>query len=180
LELAAITDPLTRIYNRGYLMRRGEEEFERVRRSTLVQGHAFSCIMLDLDHFKRVNDTKGHVAGDSVLKGVAERMRNSVRPYDVVGRYGGEEFMVLLPDTTIEQSLIVANRICESVRNAPFEAEGDFLPITVSVGVAEAGIDDRTLNEMIKRADAGLYKAKSDGRNRVVWIDHPGEVETIS
>jgi len=175
LELTAITDPLTRIFNRGYLMRRGEEEFARVRRGTGPQGHALGCIMLDLDHFKRVNDTKGHVAGDSVLKGVAERLRSCVRPYDVLGRYGGEEFLVLLPDMTFEQSLIVADRIRDSIRSAPFEAEGELLPITVSVGVAGAHNSDRTQNEMIKRADAGLYKAKSEGRDRVAWIDHPGD-----
>lgn len=170
LEKIAITDPLTQVYNRGYLMRRGEEEFERERRRTGRQGHAFCCIMLDLDHFKSVNDTKGHVAGDCVLKGVAEILRSSVRPYDVLGRYGGEEFMVFLPDTPFEQSLIVAERIRESIGHAPFEAEGEFLPITISVGVACADDMDCTLNEMIKRADAGLYMAKSGGRDRVAWI----------
>lgn len=173
LELTAITDPLTRIFNRGFLMRRGEEEFKRVRRGACQQDHTFGCIMLDLDHFKRINDTKGHVAGDSVLKGVAERLRYCVRPYDVLGRYGGEEFMVLLPGTTFEQSLIVAERILEGIRNAPFEAEGDFLSITVSVGVSNACKVDSALNEIIKRADAGLYKAKFEGRNRVAWINQP-------
>lgn len=176
LELIAITDHLTGIHNRGYLMKRGEEELERVRRGSRPLG----CIMLDLDHFKRVNDTKGHVAGDSVLKGVADRLRSCVRPYDVVGRYGGEEFMVLLPDTTFEQSLVVATRICERVRNDPFEAEGEFLPITVSLGVADASNADCVLNDMIKRADSGLYKAKADGRDRVAWIDQSGDNEKVS
>jgi diguanylate cyclase (GGDEF)-like protein len=180
LELIAITDPLTRIFNRGHLMRRGEEEFERVRRSTGLTDHAFSCIMLDLDHFKNVNDTKGHVAGDCVLKGLAERLRGCVRPYDILGRYGGEEFMVLLPDANFEQSLIVAGRIRENVRNAPFEAEDALVAITVSVGVAVADNGDHALNDMIKRADAGLYKAKSDGRDRVAWIDHPGDGEPVA
>lgn len=166
LELVAITDPLTGIYNRRYLMKRGEEEFERVRRSSSHLG----CIMLDLDHFKRVNDTKGHVAGDFILKGLADRLRSGIRPYDVVGRYGGEEFMVLLPDTNFEQTLIVANRICEVVRNAPFEAEGEPLTITVSLGVSESHLSDIMLNDVIKRADEGLYKAKDDGRDRVAWV----------
>lgn len=179
LELLAITDSLTGIHNRGYLMGRGEEEFERVRRSSLAH-ERLGCIMLDLDHFKRVNDTKGHVAGDCVLKVFTDRLRISVRPYDIVGRYGGEEFMVLLPDTTFEQSLAVAERICENVRNDPFDAEGELLPITVSIGVAEYTEADRTFNDMIKRADEGLYKAKNDGRDRVAWVGHPGENETVS
>lgn len=176
LELVAITDPLTGMHNRGYLMKRGEEEFERVRRSALPLG----CIMIDLDHFKRVNDTRGHAAGDSVLITVAERLQHSVRPYDIVGRYGGEEFMVLLPDTNFEQNVIVANRICELIRNTPFELEGDFIPVTVSLGVACFNKADRTLGDLIKRADEGLYKAKSDGRNRVAWIYQPGVCETIN
>jgi len=174
LELVAITDPLTGIYNRGYLMKRGEEEFERaVRRKSRVKNRPLGCIMLDLDHFKRVNDTKGHAAGDSVLKGVTDRLRSSVRPYDVVGRYGGEEFMVFLPDTTFEQSLVIANRICKNVQSDPFEADGEFLPITVSAGVADASKTDHTLNELIKRADEGLYKAKAGGRDRVAWVGQP-------
>jgi diguanylate cyclase (GGDEF)-like protein len=165
--MIAITDPLTGIPNRGFLMKRGAEEFVRVRRSSLP----LSCIMLDLDHFKKINDTKGHVAGDFVLKGVAERLLGSVRPYDVVGRYGGEEFMVLLPGTRFEQSQVVADRICENIRNAPFEAGGELLPVTVSVGVAESRQTDLALNDIVKRADEGLYKAKIGGRDRVAWID---------
>lgn len=175
LELIAITDPLTGIHNRGYLMKRGEEEFELLRRSS----RPFGCIMLDLDHFKRVNDTRGHVAGDSVLKGVAARLRSSMRPYDIVGRYGGEEFMVFLPDTTFEQSLVVANRICEKVRSEQFEADGELLSITVSLGVTCAGKSDCILNDIIKRADEGMYKAKSDGRDRVAWVGQSGAVERV-
>lgn len=176
LELIAITDPLTGIHNRGYLMKRGEEEFQRVRRGS---GH-LGCIMLDLDHFKRVNDTRGHVAGDHVLKCLAERLRSSVRPYDVVGRYGGEEFMVMLPDTNFDQSLAVAHRICERVRNDLFEADGSLLPITVSLGVSDFSPADATLSDVIKRADEGLYKAKADGRDRVAWVAKPGDAGAAS
>lgn len=176
LEQIAITDPLTGIHNRGYLMKRGAEEFERVRRSARPLG----CIMLDLDHFKKVNDTKGHVTGDYVLKGVAGRIRSGVRPYDIVGRYGGEEFLVLLPDTAFEQCLVVAQRLCGMVRNEPITVEGESLPITISLGVAVSCQDDRTLTALIKRADEGLYKAKADGRDRFSYIGQSGSGESMA
>ena len=176
LEVVAITDPLTGVHNRDYLMKRGVEEFERVRRNARPLG----CIMIDLDYLKRVNDTRGHIAGDSVLTAVAERLRSSVRPYDVVGRYGGGEFMVLLPDSDFGENVVVANRMCELIRNTPFELEGDSIPVTVSLGVASYNKADRTLSDLIKRADEGLYKAKADGRNRIAWIYQPGESETAA
>ena len=176
LELGAITDPLTGIYNRGYLLKRGEEEFERVRRNARPLG----CIMIDLDHFKRVNDSRGHAAGDSVLIAAAERLKGSVRPYDVVGRYGGEELMVLLPDSSFEQNVVVANRMCELMRDTPFELEGDSISVTASLGVACFSKADRSLSDLIKRADEGVCKAKADGRNRVAWIYQPGESETVA
>lgn len=174
LELIAMTDPLTGIHNRGYLMKRGEEEFERVRRYSTPLG----CIMLDLDYFKRINDSRGHVIGDFILKSVAERLNSSLRPYDIVGRYGGEEFMVVLPDTNFEQNVIVANRICELIRSAPFEVEGEQLQVTVSLGVSSSSHSDVSLNDLIKRADEGLYKAKADGRDRVAWVYQPGASQT--
>ncbi len=174
LEHVAITDSLTGIHNRGYLMKRGDEEFELVRRKSRPLG----CIMVDLDFFKRVNDTWGHAAGDKVLITVAERLKSSVRPYDVVGRYGGEEFMVLLPDTSFEENVVVANRICERIRDLPFELEDMSLPVTVSVGVSCYNKFDSSMNDVIKRADEGLYKAKADGRDRVAWIYQPGASET--
>lgn len=171
LEHIAVTDPLTGIHNRGYLMSRGKEEFERVRRSSRPLG----CILVDLDHFKKINDTKGHAAGDIVLKGLADRLHCSVRPYDVFGRYGGEEFMVLLPESTFEQSMVVANRICEIVRNDHFEVDGESLSVTASLGVAHFCKADQTLNDIIKRADEALYKAKADGRDRVAWVYQAGD-----
>lgn len=176
LKLVGITDPLTGIHNRGNLMKRGEEEFERVKRNARPLG----CIMIDLDHFKRLNDTRGHVAGDSVLIAVAESLRKSVRPYDVVGRYGDEEFLVLLPDSPFEQNVVVANRICELIRDTPLELEGVLQSVTVSLGVACFTKADRSLNDLIKRADEGLNKAKSDGGNRVSWIYQPGASETAA
>jgi diguanylate cyclase (GGDEF)-like protein len=174
LEFIAITDALTGIHNRGFLMKRGDEELDRIRRSSRPLG----CIMIDLDHFKRINDTKGHVAGDIILKSVATRLRNSVRPYDVVGRYGGEEFMVLLPDTPFDQNVIVAKRICDQIRSTAFELENETITVTVSLGVACFTVADRTLSDLIKRADEGLYKAKAEGRDRVAWVYQPGSSES--
>lgn len=175
LEAMAKTDTLTDIANRGHLMLRGQEEFERLRRygmknqPTLTLG----CIMIDLDHFKHINDTKGHHAGDAVLKGVASRLRDSVRPYDVIGRYGGEEFAVLLPDTNLEQSLVVAERIRNAIRGELIPAEGELIGVTASLGVSCSNENDQGLSDLLKRADEGMYKAKAAGRDRVSWVYPP-------
>lgn len=182
LEQMAKIDALTDLANRGQLMERGQEEFERVRRYGLKNQSLLplGCIMLDLDHFKRINDTKGHLVGDFVLKGVAQRMKESVRPYDVIGRYGGEEFVVLLPDTNLEQSLVVAERIRNSMCRVPFEFEGAAIPLTASLGVSCSNENDQGLNDVLKRADEGLYKAKAAGRDRVSWVYHPFDSEIHS
>jgi diguanylate cyclase (GGDEF)-like protein len=180
LEALAKTDALTDIANRGHLMVRGQEEYERLRRHRLKSQPVLTlgCIMLDLDHFKRINDTKGHLVGDHVLKGVAQRLMESVRPYDVVGRYGGEEFVVLLPDTNLEQSLVVAEHIRNSMCREPFEIEGDQISLTVSLGVSCSNENDQGLNDLLKRADEGLYKAKAAGRDRVSCVFyHPFDSE---
>jgi diguanylate cyclase (GGDEF)-like protein len=173
LETIATTDSLSGIHNRGYLLKRGVEEFGRVSRSTRPLG----CIMVDIDFFKKINDTWGHAAGDRVLTAVADRLKNSMRPYDIVGRYGGEEFMMLLPDTSFEQNLIVANRICELIRNTQFDIDGNSINVTASLGVASYNKTDKDLSDLIKRADEGLYKAKEGGRDRVAWIYQPGASE---
>jgi len=182
LESMAKTDTLTDIANRGYLMVRGQEEFERIRRYGMKNQPVVTlgCIMLDLDYFKRVNDSKGHLAGDMVLKGVAKRLKDSVRPYDVIGRYGGEEFVVLLPDTNLEQSLIVAERIRNAMCCEPIDVSGDQIPVTASLGVSCSNENDKGLNDLLKRADEGLYKAKEAGRNRVSWVYHPFDSEIHS
>ena len=172
LETMAATDVLTTLSNRGHLLSRGKEEFERLRRSrTDSPGSAdMGCIMIDIDHFKKVNDTYGHLAGDAVLKEVARRLTTSVRPYDVVGRYGGEEFVVMLPDTSMEQCLIIAARIRENIRTETVEAEGNKLSITASLGVTRSSETDVNLSDVLKRADAAMYKAKADGRDQVIQI----------
>jgi diguanylate cyclase (GGDEF)-like protein len=180
LELIAITDPLTGIANRGQLMLRGEEEFERVHRTH--DGHKLSlgCIMLDIDHFKQVNDTKGHHAGDQVLTGVAQRLKKCLRPYDVIGRYGGEEFVVLLPNASLEQSLVVANRILARMRGELFEAAGQKLRVTASLGVTVSNKTDGRLTDIIKRADEAMYKAKKAGRDRIAWSYDPFDADLHS
>jgi len=180
LETLANTDALTKIANRGYLMVRGREEFERLKRHWEMNDPVLKlgCIMLDLDHFKRINDTKGHMVGDLVLKGVARRLKETARPYDVVGRYGGEEFLVLLPDTNMEQSLVVAERIRNSICRASFEVEGHQVALTVSLGVSCSNENDQGVNDLLKRADEALYKAKVAGRDRVSLVFHPFDKES--
>jgi len=172
LEMMATTDVLTALPNRANLLSRGEEEFERLKRNRLksLRPEDMGCIMIDVDHFKKVNDTYGHLAGDDVLKEVARRLLTCIRPYDVIGRYGGEEFVVMLPDTLAEQCLIVAERIRENIRTDAIEAKGEKLFITASLGVTCSSEADASLTDVLKRVDAAMYKAKADGRDRVVQV----------
>lgn len=175
LEMLAITDALTGVANRGHVMARGEDEFSRAvrNRERDPRSPALGCIMLDIDHFKRVNDTRGHQTGDQVLREVAMRLRQSVRPYDIIGRYGGEEFVVLMPDTSFEQGLAVAERIRTAINGEPVCICADGIRISVSLGVSCYHENDRDLGDLLKRADEGLYKAKDGGRDRVEWICSP-------
>lgn len=182
LEMLATTDLLTGIANRGQIMIRGEEEFSRaVRNGEKEQQSAeLCCIMLDIDHFKRINDNWGHQAGDQVLREVAQRLRQCVRPYDIIGRYGGEEFMVLLPDTTFDQGLVVAERIRMGINSETICIGADEVRVSVSLGVSLAHEKDRDLGDLIKKADEGLYKAKEGGRDRVDWITQTPLVAEVS
>lgn len=159
----AVTDGLTRLLLRRSLLERIEQELRR----GLEQGTPTSLVMMDIDHFKSVNDTYGHPAGDAVLRDVAAMVRRSVRDVDVCGRYGGEEFGVLLPQTDAKGAQLVAERIREAVRARPFELRGEQRQVTVSLGVSTApvhGSDSRTL---IEAADTALYASKQNGRDRV-------------
>jgi two-component system cell cycle response regulator len=166
LEMA-VTDPLTGLRNRRYVRRhlRG-----------LLAASAAAVLVLDVDHFKSVNDTYGHNIGDRVLREVAERMRNHLRAVDVVARYGGEEFLVVMSGGSMDDALHVAERLRQAVASVPMEAEGRRIQVTASVGVAaaESGTDIDTL---VQAADAALYRAKSGGRNQVAAAlpeDWPG------
>jgi diguanylate cyclase (GGDEF)-like protein len=162
-------DFLTGAANRRLFLRLVEDELARaVRQSTPT-----SLLLLDLDHFKTVNDQHGHHIGDLVLKAAVERVREIVRTPDLIGRFGGEEFLVLLPDSSAEQAVLVAERIRKAVRRTPIDIEGDeSLAITVSIGAAEFGIDGADINAVLRMADQRLYRAKAQGRDQVVGRGH--------
>ncbi len=168
---SGFTDVLTGWNNRRYLTVRIGEELARARRdeTTLV------CLMLDIDHFKRVNDTWGHTAGDVVLKELAQRIESQVRASDVAARYGGEEFVVLLPSTNVAAAQNLAERIRKEVAASPISLPcGEAITITASIGIAEISPapgdkDLKTMGDsLIARADVALYAAKSAGRDRVM------------
>jgi two-component system cell cycle response regulator len=167
---SGFTDVLTGWHNRRYLQVRLHEELARARRDR----EHLVCLMLDVDHFKRVNDTYGHAAGDHVLQEIAHRIDAQNRASDVAARYGGEEFVVLLPDTDIASGVKLAERIRSAVSAAPYDLPGGAQKtITASIGIAgvtpDADVEDlKTVGEaLIARADVALYRAKSDGRDRV-------------
>ena len=168
---SGFTDVLTGWNNRRYLTVRLGEELARARRERT----GLVCLMLDIDHFKRVNDTWGHAAGDVVLKELAHRIESQVRASDVAARYGGEEFVVLLPDTNVEAAEKLAERIREEIAASPIGLpSGESITITASIGIAEVAPapdarDLKTLGDsLIARADVALYAAKSAGRDRVM------------
>jgi len=164
LQLAN-TDALTGVLNRRAFMHRMEEEIHRAMR----RQEPFSLIMVDIDHFKKINDAYGHQAGDFVLKKFANLLSTSVRPYDLTARYGGEEFILCLPGTNGLQAESVAERVRRNVAAEPIEIAGhsESFQVTASFGVAfSLGVED-TIHTVIKRADDALYKAKQEGRNRV-------------
>ncbi len=168
---SGFTDVLTGWHNRRYLSLRLTEELARARRD----GTRIVCLMLDIDYFKRVNDSWGHAAGDVVLREIAQRIESQVRASDVAARYGGEEFIVLLPGTDVDSAKLLAERIRESVSSTPIELPGgDTVTITASIGISEVqpppDADDlKTVGDsLIARADVALYAAKSAGRDRVV------------
>ena len=155
--------PLTRVYVRRYFDQRLAEEFERARR----EQSCLSLMMLDLDHFKRVNDTYGHQTGDVVLRELGAQIKSTCRPTDAAARYGGEEFAVLLPRTDLKAAAQVGESIRKAVAEHEFRVNEERLPLTISIGIGSIKEDDSS-ETLIKRADAALYAAKERGRNRVV------------
>lgn len=167
LEMA-VTDQLTGLYNRRYLASHLTGMFDRA----FWTGRPLSLMILDIDHFKSINDAHGHDIGDKVIQAVAEKIRNSVRGIDLACRYGGEEFLVAMPDTDTEFAAVVAERLRQEIANqkVTLNAGRDEIGVTVSIGIAstETGLKDDTGQKLIKRADEALYLAKSAGRNRVI------------
>ena len=163
---AATKDGLTGVYNRLYF-----EDFIKHQLSIAERYHEqMSVILLDLDKFKLINDTYGHLVGDGVLREVAARLRAAVRDVDVVGRYGGEEFMVVVHNTPLVTAQEIAERVCVRVASTPIQLQNVAIDITVSVGLAEVSEAD-TASSFMDRADHALYLAKDRGRNRVVVAD---------
>ena len=160
LRIQAEHDPLTGILNRGALLARIEAELARAKREKSLVGLA----MLDLDHFKSINDTYGHQAGDEVLQETVARIQAVLRPYDTFGRYGGEEFVVAITDD--KPSLAPFERVREAVAEREYEVRHHAIAVTLSVGVFWAGAET-PLDVFLGRADASLYRAKANGRNRV-------------
>jgi diguanylate cyclase (GGDEF)-like protein len=168
----AMTDELTGLRNRRHILHRLAEEVSRSRRT----GRPLSLFMLDVDHFKRVNDQHGHDAGDAVLRSVAAMVVRALRTVDLVARYGGEEFLVLLPETDSAGAALIAERIRSWIETMRVDLRGQEIGVTASIGAAtldpaDSGTGDEEL--LVKRADAALYRAKAAGRNQIVWA--PGD-----
>jgi diguanylate cyclase (GGDEF)-like protein len=164
-------DSLTGLYNRWFVMEKIDSELNRAVR----HGSPVSLLMLDVDHFKRVNDTWGHSAGDQVLQAIGKLLRESCRVYDVPGRYGGEEFCIVLPETKLGNTTVVAERIRRRLESTELPCGDGSIAVTASIGIAgmEEAVEGDVLSPagLIERADRALYSAKNRGRNRVEMWD---------
>lgn len=164
LELISRTDPLTNLYNRRHFDEQAEVEFQRAKRS----GRPVTLLLLDIDEFKSINDTYGHDTGDFVLLLLAEILREEVRPFDLIARYGGDEFVIMLMDTDEMQARSIAERIRTRVMETMFESESVMVHVTLSIGIAPVDPSERDLRSILKRSDNALYAAKQQGRNCVI------------
>ena len=167
LSLMATTDDLTGTWNRRYFMNAMVQEIERARR----HGHPFSVLMLDIDHFKAVNDNFGHAAGDAVLKHLVSQITGVLRQTDITGRLGGEEFGMLLPETHLDGAVQLAERVRSTIEKSPVHHGGRDIFYTVSIGVAVYRQGADSVDTLLQQADNALYAAKEGGRNRVVEIE---------
>ncbi len=167
VQQLAITDGLTGLSVRRHVLQRLQEECSRSARL----GQPLSVAMIDLDHFKAVNDSHGHLVGDAVLRAVAARVRRAVREIDLAGRYGGEEFIVVLPGADREAALQVAERVQSAVASEPVQAYDEKVSVTISVGLTTVSGRTIVAEEVVDRADRALYAAKTSGRNRVVTFE---------
>lgn len=163
-KVKSTQDSLTGLLNHEKIMQVLDEELARADRD----GNSVAVIMADLDHFKSINDTYGHMAGDTVLRSTAAKLLSIKRPYDSIGRFGGEEFLVILPNCCRNAALAFAERLRSSIANEEVDSPEWAIPVTMSVGVAMSSKECRwDVNSLVKAADAALYKAKEHGRNRV-------------
>lgn len=162
LELLALLDPLTQLPNRNHIEPELEARFQEMRRMDLQ----FGLLFLDIDHFKRINDTYGHTVGDQVLQVVARTLKAAVRPYDMVGRWGGEEFVGIIRSVGQERLEEIGDRLRELIGNSSLPYQSRILQVTVSIGATLACRED-TIESLVKRADALMYTSKQRGRNRM-------------
>ena len=168
LEYQATRDDLTGIWNRRAILEHLNREVHRSRRN----GDPISIAMIDVDHFKRINDTYGHLVGDQALQTTARIIRDKLRPHDMIGRYGGEEFLSVVPNADLEQVAALADRLRRTLEETPIDLGGSKLHLSVSMGVSTAyGDEIATIDPLLHAADEALYKAKHDGRNRVCAVE---------
>ncbi|MCL1985609.1 MAG: sensor domain-containing diguanylate cyclase, partial [Betaproteobacteria bacterium] len=173
LEYQASTDPLTALNNRRHFLLKADQEFLRFKR----YGTTFAMLMLDLDFFKNVNDTYGHQTGDALLREFARQMRVTFRHSDILGRIGGEEFSVLLLESSLHRGIEIAERLRQLMEKSPLQLSEATVPYTVSIGVTISSACDTSLDAIMRRADAALYRAKRNGRNQVDFEKAPDNQE---
>lgn len=166
LQKKAVIDPLTGVFRREHIVKRGREELSRMKRSN--KKTSFGLIMLDIDYFKEINDSYGHHEGDKVLKEFSLRMQRCLREYDIIGRYGGEEFLILLPDTDEEGTKRAAERLQNEIISEPFYINNNEIALSASFGITSCDEPDEKIQDFIKQADNALYEAKNNGRNQIV------------
>jgi diguanylate cyclase (GGDEF)-like protein len=166
-QIVASTDPLTWIKNRRAIFRELQDEVVKSDRNEIL----LSILMLDLDNFKHINDSHGHLVGDGVLHLVAQRLQNSVASPNIVGRYGGDEFLVVMPNSSIENAVKQAELICEQMRLTPIDYENYQFNISTSIGVAQHRPQQEDWNEFLNRADKALYQAKNNGGNQLAILE---------
>ncbi len=166
IEMATL-DELTGLVNRREFFTLGHHEERRAAR----EGHVVSVMMVDADYFKKINDTYGHATGDDVLRDLAENCRTIFRKTDIVGRYGGEEFAVILPSAQEDMAKIIAERLRKSIEESTVKTDQGDVNYTVSIGIASAEGKDVKIEELLDRADRALYTAKAQGRNRAIFDD---------
>ncbi|MEN6642821.1 MAG: diguanylate cyclase [Armatimonadia bacterium] len=175
LEYKSTHDSLTGVWNRSEVLETLQREIARCER----EGQSLVVVMVDVDHFKRVNDMHGHVAGDAALREVTGRLRSSIRPYDALGRYGGEEFIGILPGCSKTNAIDMAERLRLRIASEPVDLGIATIPITISLGLAmwQSG-DECDMQAVLRAADAALYRAKRGGRNRVeaAWVESTSRV----
>lgn len=164
LRLISITDSLTGAYNRRFFLESAEKMVSFAKRHQ----HPLSILMLDVDHFKKINDIHGHLVGDKVLQTLTGIWKSLLRDEDIFARFGGEEFVIALPNADITAATVVAERLRKRLLDQPVELDGMSLHVTVSAGVSQYQVGEESIHETIKRADEALYAAKNNGRNRIV------------